>query len=81
MSADSIFGEIEKKYKKGSEIVLKEDYEEILREAGRVRRLGEEWVVWDIRKMIDVNCRELISTSNMQRSFIKKEIITTRKIK
>lgn len=81
MPADRIFGQIEKKYRKRSEIMLKEDYEEILKEVGTVRRLGEEWVLWDVKTMSDANCKKLTGISNMKRILIKKEINTKTKNK
>jgi hypothetical protein len=81
MPADRVFGQVEKKYRKMSEIILKDDYEKVLRERGEVRKIGTNWNLFDMKKMSDTNCKKLLGISTMKRIFIRKELIGKDKTK
>lgn len=50
--------------------MLKEDYKEIFKGIGTVRKLKKEWLFWDIMTINDANCKKISGISNMRRIYV-----------
>lgn len=74
LPADRVFGRLEKEIRKKSVITSKDEYQNIFEEFGNVRRLGEDWVLKDL-KSLEAHYKKLDGIQSLKRiKFLKKRV-------
>lgn len=72
LPADRTFGQVEKKLRKRPTILTKEEYYEIYNEVGEIRKLGEDWCLFNT-KSLSSRFKNVDMISQKKRIIIQKE--------
>lgn len=78
MPADRVFGRTEKLFRKQEEIITKEDYYKLYEEVGPVLKMGDDWKVYDFKKL-STNLKRITGISQAKRFHILKKNIKNNK--
>ncbi|KAJ8719343.1 hypothetical protein PYW08_011518 [Mythimna loreyi] len=77
LTADRVFGRVEKDLRKKTVITIREDYHDLLLQHGRVNILGKDWKYYDI-KNLDKHFKKVEGIRDMKRICIEKKQIKKR---
>nr|CAH7746213.1 unnamed protein product [Callosobruchus chinensis] len=73
LPADRVFGRAEKVLKRHTVIVNPEEYNELYKKIGEVKRLGKEWDLFDIKGLSEIY-NKVSGIKDFKRCFIKKSV-------